>query len=230
MSVVVNLVHMGDSITAGQYIDPRLRWTTLVENRLSARYSGTAIKVNALNCGVSGETTRMGLERFPAAVQEAHPDVLTLQYGLNDCNYWATDRGVPRVSEQAFKANLTEMIARVKRFGAKETILATNHVTLRRTPMINGEHYEEANARYSELVRSVSAETGVTLCDIRKVFDSYTEAELEGLLLPYPDHLHLSVDGNQVYADAIGHLIEDAIEAIIMGIQVAGGLPREKQN
>ncbi len=209
----VTLVHMGDSITFGQYIDPALRWTSLIADRLRRHEFSRRLEIETHNRGISGETTRMGLERYPRDVQELNPDVMTLQFGLNDCNCWQTDKGVPRVSEAAFKANLLEMIARARRFGARQIILATNHRTLRRTPLVSGEVYEEANARYSDLVRDVAREAAVTLCDIRTVFMPFSDEILERMLLPAPDHLHLSVEGNRVYADAIWPFVLAAIEA-----------------
>lgn len=209
----VTLVHMGDSITFGQYIDPASRWTSLIADRLRRHAVSRCLEIDSHNRGISGETTRMGLERYPKDVQELSPDVMTLQFGLNDCNCWQTDRGVPRVSESAFKANLLEMIVRARRFGARHIILSTNHRTLRRDPMISGEVYEEANARYSDLIRAVAREAAVTLCDIQAVFKPFSDEELARILLPAPDQLHLSVEGNRVYADAIWPFILAAVEA-----------------
>jgi lysophospholipase L1-like esterase len=129
---------MGDSITFGQYVDPQLRWTTLVTERLQQVYLETPVQIYALNRGVSGETTRQGLERFPTDVQQIGPDVMTLQFGLNDCNCWLTDGGLPRVSAAAFRANLLEMITRARRFGTRQIILANNHRTLRTKVMLSG--------------------------------------------------------------------------------------------
>ena len=200
------IVHMGDSITFGQYVDPRARWTTLVASHLAAEFGESSFE--SYNRGISGETSRMGLERFPRDVQDLGPDVLTLQFGLNDCNCWATDRGLPRVSERAFEANLCEMIDRARQFGTRSVILATNHPTLRRDKLPSGEVYEDANARYSDIIRAVALETEVILCDIRAHFGSYTPEQLEDLLLPDPDYLHLSPEGNAAYADAIWPQIE----------------------
>lgn len=211
MALTLTLVHMGDSITFGQYIDPSLRWTAIVEGRLRAT-SSPRLELVSLNRGISGETTRMGLERFPVDVQEAEPDVMTLQFGLNDCNCWQTDQGLPRVSEQAFTANLVEMVTRARRFGAREIVMATNHRTLRRDTLPSGEIYEDANSRYSQLLREVADETGCTLCDIRAVFEPFDDQELNRLLLPPPDLLHLSEEGNAVYADAIYPYVEAAVE------------------
>ena len=208
------IVHMGDSITFGQYLDSALRWTSLIEERLHAAL-GDTVEVRSFNRGISGETTRMGLERFPRDVQELEPDVMTLQFGLNDCNCWETDRGLPRVSEEAFRANLIEMIERARVFGARSIVLSTNHRTLRHDRLPSGEVYEDANARYSEIVRSVAVETGVDLCDVRAAFEPFSEDELAQLLLPAPDVLHLSVEGNRVYADAIWPNMERAVSTAI---------------
>ena len=209
----LHVVHMGDSITEGQYIDPSVRWTSLIARRLAERFGED--RFVSVNRGISGETTRMGLERYPRDVQEAQPDLLTIQFGLNDCNCWETDRGVPRVSEAAFVANLIEMIDRGRVFGASHIILATNHRTLRRNVLPSGAVFEDRNAHYSELSRQVAAETGVVLCDIRVAFEPFSDEELDRLLLPYPDHLHLSPAGNEVYAEAIWPFIERGMETII---------------
>jgi len=207
----LTLVHMGDSITFGQYIDPALCWTSIVENEVRNRLPGIPLRTH--NRGISGETTRMGLERFPRDVQELRPDLMTLQFGLNDCNCWETDRGLPRVSPAAFRANLGEMIDRGRHFGARQIVLATNHCTLKRQTMPSGEVYEEANGRYSEIIREVAAECDTDLCDIRAAFEKLNDAELTDMLLPAPDLLHLSARGNQLYASLILPHVIRAVES-----------------
>ena len=58
MPTLLTIVHMGDSITFGQHIDPSLRWTTLVANELDAKLSEADVHVQSLNRGISGETTK----------------------------------------------------------------------------------------------------------------------------------------------------------------------------
>ena len=209
------VVYMGDSITFGQYLDPSVRWTALIDQRLGERFPG--VELRSFNRGISGETTRMGLERFPRDVQELRPDVMTLQFGLNDCNCWETDEGLPRVSEAAFRANLIEMIERARRFGARAIVLSTNHRTLRRDVLPSGEVYEDGNERYSEIIREVAAETGVDLCDIRAVFEPFDDEQLAATLLPEPDLLHLSEEGNAIYAAAIWPHVERAVASLLEG-------------
>ncbi len=211
-SLSITLVYMGDSVTVGQHIDPSVRWTSLLDRRLHEQFGH---RVASHNKGISGETTRMGLERFPRDVQAFRPEVMTLQFGLNDCNCWQTDEGHPRVSPQAFVANLHEMITRARLFGAHEIILSTNHRTLRRTPMASEESLEEASLRYNKLIRQVAAETDVMLCDVEEVFASVEDEGLKDLLLAAPDVLHLSERGNLVYADIMWPHVQLCVSAAL---------------
>jgi lysophospholipase L1-like esterase len=205
----IRIVFMGDSITAGQYVDPSKTWTAHVEGRLHRRFG--ADNIVTVTRGVSGETTRQGLERFPASVQNEAPDIVTIQYGLNDCNCWQTDKGLPRVGLRAYMANLAEMIDRSRRFGAREIILMTNHRTLRRTVMVSGEVFEDASIRYSHAAREVANEAGVTLCDQLFAFTPLTDDELNAMLLPPPDSIHLSETGHVFYGDNLYPYLEAAI-------------------
>ena len=215
LAKLITIVCMGDSITFGQHLDPTLRWSSLLHAHYDARFQDTDIHVQVLNCGISGETTRMGLERFPNDVQSAQPDIMTLQFGMNDCNCWLSDHGLSRVSLPAYRANLVEMIERARRSGCRHIILSTNHVSLRRKPMLSGERYDDANARYSRTLRAVADEMGVALCDMRRTFESFAADELERLLLPYPDHLHLSAEGNKVYFRTIFPQVDAALEQVL---------------
>jgi lysophospholipase L1-like esterase len=210
---------MGDSITYGQYLDPSKRWTSIVDERLAETFPDTTFE--SFNRGVSGETTAMGLARFATDVQDVEPVVATIHFGLNDCNCWQTDRGLPRVSERAYEANLLEMIDRARHFGAREVIVMTSHRTLRRAPMVSGEVYEDASERYSEIMRRVADESGASLCDVRRGFEAFDDATLERLLLPAPDHLHLSAEGNEVYAELIWPHIEAAVNNVLRGVEIA---------
>ena len=94
------IVAIGDSITAGQGLHPASAWPYRVPG-----YEG-----RILAHGVPGDTTRLGLERFPKDVQAYEPEAVIIQFGHNDANRWETDRGLPRVSPDAFHANLHEMV------------------------------------------------------------------------------------------------------------------------
>lgn len=213
----LTIVFFGDSITEGQYVHHSLRWAELVSNRIKAQFENRLDPERHFHYvhGVSGETTRQGLERYPRQVQQLCPDILTLQFGLNDCNCWDSDRGAPRVSPDAYRANLVEMIDRARRFGTRQIILSTNHPTLRSRTLVSGQTLEERRLMYNEIVREVARTCEVQLCDIAAAFAFASRDVLAGLLLPEPDVLHLSPAGHRVYTDAIFPLVSTAVEQIL---------------
>lgn len=176
----MRIVCIGDSITAGQHLAPGEKaWPALIHgHKVIAR-------------GVNGDTTRLMLERFPADVQEQAPDVVIIQAGHNDCNRWASDRWLPRVSLEAFAANLREMFSRCRAFDA-EPIVCTP------TPTRRGIAYEQDLCDYAGTVRLAAHECGVQLVDTSFAFHT---RKLDRVLLA--DGLHLSAEGHQLYAACV---------------------------
>lgn len=213
---LLTVVFMGHSITEGQFISPPHRWVDIVSSELVKSYLDSSLNIVFVTKGISGETTRQGLERFPADVQSHSPDLVTIQFGLNDCNCWATDFGLPRVSEAAYRANLIEMIERCRRFGAEKIILSNNHPTLRQKPLLNGRTLEDQRKIYNLIVADVARETGAQFCDIKSEYVDLSRRELEGELLPYPDWLHLSHSGHQRYAKKILPYVASGFSEIAM--------------
>ncbi len=217
----ITVVYMGDSITEGQYVHHSARWTEILTGRIRRQVAGRFDEqaLHFFNRGISGETTRQGLERFARDVQALEPRVMTLQFGLNDCNCWDTDRGLPRVSEAAYRANLIEMVERARHFGARHIVLANNHPTLRFRRLACGQHLEARRLIYNDIARQVADQTGATFCDIAEAFAGLDAAGLAGMLLPEPDVLHLSVQGHQRYADAIFEPVWQGVSACIEDLQ-----------
>src|SRR5579863_6684640 len=106
------IIFFGDSIFVGQGVSPNQTFVTRLAADGETVY-GTGVDAPAVyNCSVNGQTSRQALERIGFDVQSRGVDLMVLQLGLNDCNYWVTDRGLPRVSERGFVANLREIIDR----------------------------------------------------------------------------------------------------------------------
>ncbi len=173
------LVCMGDSVTYGEFVPSELVWPTLLRDRLP----GWRI----LNRGVCGDTTRLGLERFPRDVQRERPNTVILQFGLNDFNRWETDEGLPRVSANAFVVNLEEMVRRSLHFGASDVIVLTPH----RAPGA-----VKAATEAASMVRA-----GGFRGQAVRIVDLYDLAAIE---ITLDDGIHLSEHGHREYARVIG--------------------------
>jgi lysophospholipase L1-like esterase len=177
------VVAIGDSITFGQYLAAGEKaWPALIEGH------------DVVAAGVPSDTTRLGLERFPTDVQARSPEVVVIQFGHNDCNRWATDRGLPRVSPPAFAANLGEMVDRCSAFGAVPFLCTM-------TPSTRSPQHAEDVEIYDRILRDVAADGFVELIDVRAVFG-------EDARLLLDDGLHLSPAGHHIYAGAVQRTLD----------------------
>lgn len=226
----IRVFFFGDSICFGQGVSIHHGWVTRISASLDQLGRTLGREVMLTNASISGNTTRMALERMPYDVQSHGPDVLIVQFGMNDCNHWETDRGNPRVSPRAFEANLQEIIQRGVTFGARRVVLNTNHPTGRTVqPMPHTSlTYQESNERYNEIIRGVARgyDGQVVLNDMEQVFRSHVEragGELRPLLLPDPDLLHLSVAGHDLYYDAVYPSVREAVLEIAGEAVACGG-------
>jgi lysophospholipase L1-like esterase len=126
-----------------------------------------------------------------------------------------TDKGNARVSLGAYIANLKEIIARSRTFGAQRIILNNNHPTSRSGEIMpfTDISYEQSNNQYNEAVRQMSKSLGsdVTFLDIERHFHDLIRkgAELKTLLLD--DGLHLSEKGHDHYLEFVGPTIIQAV-------------------
>jgi lysophospholipase L1-like esterase len=168
-----------------------------------------------VNASRNGDTTRLALERMPGEVQAYGLDILFVQFGINDCNHWETDSGCPRVSPEAFEANLREIIARGRFFGAKTVLINTNHPTLKKIDFMEKLH-QENNAAYNEICRNVAIkDNSIILIDTEALFLKTLSADflLTDLLLP--DGIHLSESGHDLYLKSVWPALSDSVTNIV---------------
>jgi len=206
----MRLFFFGDSICFGQHVSPHKTWVNKVAERIAKDAPAGFVATNA---SVNGNTTRMALERMPYDVQAHGVDILLVQFGMNDCNYWRTDGGVPRVSPTAFEANLVEIVERGRCFGASRVFMNTNHPTPSTVPFGHAPtDYQSSNERYNGLIRSACAAVGADLIDVDKSWREFLAggADLAELLLP--DGIHLSEAGHELYTRIV---LPPLLEAVL---------------
>ena len=199
---IKKVIFFGDSITYGQYIDPKYIWTTIITNNLNKKKDLITFR-NA----VSGETSRQLLLRFSRDVQEIKPDILTIQCGLNDCNYWQSDKGLPRVSKESYKANLNEMIDRAQVFNTKKIIFIGSHPVTKK--IYGSKTLEESRREYNQIFKEVAQNRQITYIDIESQFNNIDEYLLD-------DGIHLSKKGHIKYAEIIEPYIRNLCKTNIL--------------
>ena len=208
----------GDSICVGQYVSIHRGWVTRTSSRLSEFGTRYGQPVVVTNVSQNGRTTRQALENMAYEVQSPGADILIVQFGMNDCNYWESDRGIPRVSQKAFWANLHEIIDRALTFGIRKVFLNSNHPTARNEKILphTDVTYQESNEQYNAIIRQVASECDdrVSLNEIETIFKKRIGSDSDKLmefLLPEPDLLHLSDQGHDLYFEIVYPKVESAV-------------------
>lgn len=169
------------------------------------RFNSVLVESRSIN----GNTTRQALERLSYDVTSHHPDAVYVQFGINDCNCWATDFGDCRVSVDAYRANLAEIVTKCRTAGTRRVILGTNHACRL------GPEYSARLDQYNGVARSVATALGLALVDVARVWPGDSD-------LLVPDGVHLSEKGHDFYYALLRPvLLEQVGEA--MSPELAGG-------
>jgi lysophospholipase L1-like esterase len=210
------IVAFGDSTTA-----PRssvVTYSDLLESHFTEHGIGNKI----INAGVPGDTTAHATKRFSRDVLSHHPDLVIVQFGVNDAavDVW---RQPParrtRISLLSYKQNLRVFVKGLKSVGAEVVFMTPNPLTWTdymkkrygRFPY-DPAHEDGFNVvlkNYAEAVRELVAEEGVGLVDVYSAFNDRTKTfglKADQFLL---DGMHPNNTGHALIARLlINHLSE----------------------
>ena len=169
------IVALGDSLTAGLGVLPDEAYPSLLETRL--RREG--YRYHVVNAGVSGDTTAGGFRRVDWVLR-SQPTLVIVALGAND--------GLRGQSVEAMRANLTEIVQRLRAGGAGVLLVGM------RVPPNYGDEYGRA---FSAVFADVSRATGVPLAPFL----------LDGVAgnprLNQPDGIHPTAEGQRLMANRL---------------------------
>lgn len=165
------IVCFGDSITAGYAV--RRGFPSFLLESLRQRFPDS--KIEMINSGISGDTSQDGLGRLDWAVLSYEPDLVTINFGINDC--------VLGLSREEFEMNLVEMVRRI-RAGPDSEILLLSSQPLESPP------YDQRVLDYYQTVETVAKEMNVGFVDVYGAWMKRVRAgmPLDSLILPGLDH------------------------------------------
>jgi len=156
----VNIACHGHSVPAGYFktpvVDTLNAYPHLLHKGLNERFPYAVI--NVIVTGIGGETSERGAERFEKDVLSHNPDVITIDYVLND-------RGI---GLEKARLSWVSMIEKAKAKGIKVILL---------TPTADmGARLDDPNDplnKHAEQVRKLAREYNVALVDSLAVFQGY---------------------------------------------------------
>lgn len=165
------IVCFGDSITAGYAV--RRGFPSFLLESLRQRFPDS--KIEMINSGISGDTSQDGLSRLDWAVLSYEPDLVTINFGINDC--------VLGLSLEEFEMNLVVMVRRI-RAGPDSEILLLSSQPLESPP------YDQRVLDYYQTVERVAKEMNVGFVDVYGAWMKRVRVgmPLDSLILPGLDH------------------------------------------
>lgn len=174
----VNIVCHGHSVPAGYFATPRVdslnAYPHLLRVALAERFPYAV--VNVIVSAVGGEASDAGAERFERHVLCHRPDVVTLDYGLND----------RRIGLAPARQAWESMIRGAQAAGVGVLLLTpTPDMTQAPDSQAPSAHAERESLReHAEQIRRLAREHGVGLVDSLQAADAYCEhcGELTDLL------------------------------------------------
>jgi acyl-CoA thioesterase I len=167
----VTIVAFGDSITVGFAV--RRGFPSFWKQMLAEKYPEA--RVEMINSGISGDTSMDGLARLDWAALSYKPDLVTINFGINDC--------VLGLGLEEFEMNLVEMVRRI-RAGLNSEVLLLSSQPLVTPP------YDKIVRDYYQAVERVAKEMDVGFVDVYGAWMQAVHAgtPLRSLILAGLDH------------------------------------------
>lgn len=193
-----NLIFFGDSLTAGYGLPAAASFPALIQPKLDS----AGLPYQALNYGVSGETSAGGRQRLPLVLARHAPSAFVLALGAND--------GLRGIPARETVANLRHILHEVRRqFPAAPLVLVGLEVPFDLGPLgVPGlSHYaKEFSALFSTLAQQE-----------RVAFVPSLLAGVAGRpTLNLPDRVHPNTAGQQLLAANVWAVLESVLRAAIL--------------
>ncbi|MFH1570323.1 MAG: SGNH/GDSL hydrolase family protein [Gemmatimonadota bacterium] len=174
----VNVVCHGHSVPAGYFATPAVdtfsAYPHLLHRELKRRFPFAV--VNVIVTAIGGENSESGAGRFDRDVLGHRPDVITIDYGLND-----RAMGLPRAAA-AWRAMIDAALARQ----ARVLLLTPTHDTTQVAAAPAAER--DLLPRHADLIRRLAEEHGLGLADSFQAFAEYSAAADLTDLLSWSNH------------------------------------------
>ncbi len=179
----LKIVALGDSLTYGWMVGKG--YLAFFEELINIRYPESIIEI--INRGVPGDTARGGLLRLAGHVISSKPDLVLVQFALNDAF-----NGHP-VSQ--FKENISSIITEIKANTSAEILLGTSSA-------LQGADKDIAEKYYSALF-DIAKDKGIPIALTHEYWEQKIAQGTKFESLVQNDGVHPNEEGYRLMAEAI---------------------------
>ncbi|MFC2158858.1 GDSL-type esterase/lipase family protein [Acidobacteriota bacterium] len=200
----LRIITFGDSTTAERSTIKKVYSTWLVEE-----LPKFGLNVEVINYGIPGNTTSDARKRFQRDVMDQKPELVIIQFGLNDSAIDVSQGSRdPRLPQETYTENLKSMVGELKQAGKKVILMTQNPMYW--TPKLK-EIYGSPpfdvedptglnilNSKYAQTVRDISIEFKVPLIDVYRLFSSSLDSDEEEAASLLLDGIHPNDRGHEI--------------------------------
>lgn len=183
----VRIAALGDSLTYGWMAEKG--YIDFLQEMLQAKYPST--KIQFINSGLPGDTAEGGLRRLKEQVIDAHPDLVFVQFALNDAFI-----GCP-LGE--YEKNIALIIERLRHETAAEVLLLTSVA-------LADSHEDSLALQYYERLEQVAQQRSVSIARVHAYWKDKADGNFDGLL--QADGVHPTAAGYRLMAEAIMQVLQ----------------------
>ena len=174
----------GDSITAGYGV--ARSFVPFLCARITQAYH--ALDLLPVNSGVSGDNSRDGLSRLDRDVLQYNPDLVTVNFGVNDA--------FSGISTDQFTQNLESMALKIRETGCCRIVFLSCEV-------IPEKWAEEQILPYWEGMKSAADASECIYADVHGRWEKEIDEGRPESDLIIPGDLHPNEEGHRLIADAV---------------------------
>ncbi|MDD5170753.1 MAG: SGNH/GDSL hydrolase family protein [Syntrophales bacterium] len=186
----VVIAALGDSLTAGWMA--RKGYLDFLEEMFAERFPGSACKIHG--SGIPGDTADFGLYRVEHDVIDFQPDCVFIQYAINDASYGFT--------EKQFEGNIRGIIDKIRAQSDADIVLVTSSFI--------GEGGENSFVEpYYQILEALGREYGLPVARVHAYWKEKIDEGVDFLSLVQYDHVHPTVAGYRLMAEAIMQLFQE---------------------
>jgi lysophospholipase L1-like esterase/predicted neuraminidase len=194
------VVAFGDSTTALRPTVPSV-YAQILQDQLPDLLGKP---VTVYNAGIPGNNTNNATARLDADVRVRNPDVVIVQFGINDA--WVDSQvqgNASRVPLGTYTANLRNMVNTLEGDGARVILMTTNQLATSGFSPAVPQWQVDLLSTYNQAARGVAASENVELLDVWQRYSDYAASPGHSINDLLVDAQHPNQVGHQLVADGL---------------------------
>ncbi len=207
---IQTIVVFGDSTTAAR---GKLE---IYANLLASELPAMGIPTGIINAGIGGNTTQNATSRFEKDVLEKNPDLVVIQFGINDSaiDVWEKPpASETRVSKDKYIKNLQNFVETLKTRKCSVILMTPNPIYWTQAlknyygkpPYLpdDPDGFNVTLREYAQAVRQLAEKQKIPLIDVYAAFSDYGKMKNQNVNDLLLDGMHPNDKGHRIVADLL---------------------------